>query len=69
MTAPGRSRKGSRLLHLLRTTDPKDIGIMYLTTSFLFFLVGEVYIVALPFFGIITEIIRCSAASRRSVTG
>jgi cytochrome c oxidase subunit 1 len=32
--------KGSRLLHMLRTTDPKDIGILYLVTSFGFFLVG-----------------------------
>ena len=31
---------GSRLLHLLRTTDPKDIGVMYLTTAFGFFLAG-----------------------------
>jgi cytochrome c oxidase subunit 1 len=32
--------KGSRLVHMLRTTDPKDIGILYLVTSFLFFLAG-----------------------------
>ncbi|HEV7468756.1 MAG: cytochrome c oxidase subunit [Pseudonocardiales bacterium] len=32
--------KGSRLLHMLRTTDPKDIGILYLVASFLFFLAG-----------------------------
>ncbi|MGJ7907303.1 cytochrome c oxidase subunit I [Actinopolyspora sp. H202] len=32
--------KGSTLLGLLRTTDPKQIGILYLTTSMGFFLVG-----------------------------
>jgi cytochrome c oxidase subunit 1 len=32
--------KGSRLLHMLRTTDPKDIGILYLVTSFAFFMIG-----------------------------
>ena len=26
--------KGARLLHMLRTTDPKDIAILYLVTSF-----------------------------------
>ena len=36
---PG-SRRGSRLAHMLRTTDPKDIGILYLVTSFLYFLAG-----------------------------
>jgi len=30
--------RGSRLLRMLRTTDPKDIGILYLVTSFGFFL-------------------------------
>jgi cytochrome c oxidase subunit 1 len=34
--------KGKVLLPLLRTTDPKMLGIMYLTTSFGFFLVGGV---------------------------
>jgi cytochrome c oxidase subunit 1 len=32
--------KGSTLLRLLRTTDPKQIGIMYMVTSFGFFMVG-----------------------------
>jgi cytochrome c oxidase subunit 1 len=32
--------KGSALARLLRTTDAKQIGLMYLVTSFLFFLVG-----------------------------
>jgi cytochrome c oxidase subunit 1 len=32
--------RGSRFLHVLRTTDPKDIGIHYLVTAFVFFLVG-----------------------------
>ncbi len=32
--------KGSVLLHMLRTTDPKDIAILYLVTSFAFFMVG-----------------------------
>ena len=30
-------RKGSRLLNLMRTTDHKTIGLMYLVTSFLYF--------------------------------
>ncbi|MFC5949539.1 cbb3-type cytochrome c oxidase subunit I, partial [Pseudonocardia lutea] len=34
------SPRGSRMLHLLRTTDPKDIAILYLVTAFVFFLVG-----------------------------
>jgi cytochrome c oxidase subunit 1 len=34
--------KGSYLLKMFRTTDPKMLGIMYLTTSFAFFLVGGV---------------------------
>src|SRR3954471_21796044 len=34
--------KGSRLAHMLRTTDPKDIAILYLVTAFGFFLVGGV---------------------------
>jgi cytochrome c oxidase subunit 1 len=32
--------RGSRLLHILHTTDPKDIGILYLVTAFGFFLAG-----------------------------
>jgi cytochrome c oxidase subunit 1 len=32
--------KGSALARLLRTTDAKQIGLMYLVTSFVFFLVG-----------------------------
>ncbi|HEY4625938.1 MAG TPA: cbb3-type cytochrome c oxidase subunit I, partial [Blastococcus sp.] len=32
--------KGSRLSNLLRTTDHKTIGLMYLATSFAFFLAG-----------------------------
>ena len=32
--------KGSALARLLRTTDAKQIGLLYLTTSFIFFLVG-----------------------------
>jgi cytochrome c oxidase subunit 1 len=32
--------RGSRLSNLLRTTDHKTIGLMYLTTSFAFFIVG-----------------------------
>src|ERR1700710_389933 len=32
--------KGSRLSTLLRTTDPKTIGLMYLTVSFTFFIIG-----------------------------
>ncbi|ATE53794.1 aa3-type cytochrome oxidase subunit I [Actinosynnema pretiosum] len=38
--AGARGSKGSVLLGLLRTTDPKRIGLMYLVTSFFFFLVG-----------------------------
>jgi cytochrome c oxidase subunit I len=34
------TRKGTVLLGLLRTTDHKQIGILYLTTSFGFFMVG-----------------------------
>jgi cytochrome c oxidase subunit I len=37
-----RSVKGSVFLKMLRTTDPKDIGILYLVTSFGFFLAGGV---------------------------
>jgi cytochrome c oxidase subunit 1 len=32
--------KGSVFLHILRTTDPKDIAILYLVTSFAFFMAG-----------------------------
>jgi len=32
--------RGSRLVRLLRTTDAKQIGIMYMATSFVFFMVG-----------------------------
>ena len=32
--------KGSTLLKMLQTTDPKDIGILYLVTSFAFFMAG-----------------------------
>jgi cytochrome c oxidase subunit 1 len=34
------AEKGSRLSNLLRTTDHKTIGLMYLTTSFAFFIAG-----------------------------
>ena len=34
--------KGSVLLKLMRTTDPKDLGIMYLVSTFTFFLLGGV---------------------------
>ena len=34
------AQKGSRLLNLLRTTDHKTIGLMYLTTAFAWFMVG-----------------------------
>ena len=32
--------KGSRLSNVLRTTDHKTIGLMYLTASFVFFIIG-----------------------------
>ncbi|HTF50214.1 MAG TPA: cytochrome c oxidase subunit I [Pseudonocardia sp.] len=35
-----RSVKGASLSRFLHTTDPKDIGILYLTTSFAFFMAG-----------------------------
>jgi len=35
-----RAPKGSVFLKMLRTTDPKDIGILYMVTSFGFFVVG-----------------------------
>src|SRR4030081_906993 len=37
-----RTPKGTVLWGLLRATDPKQIGIMYLTASFGFFLIGGV---------------------------
>jgi cytochrome c oxidase subunit I len=39
---PRRRPPGSLVAHYLRTTDPKDIGILYLVTAFGFFLVGGV---------------------------
>ena len=33
-----RGPKGGTLLALFRTTDPKQIGLLYLTTSFAFFM-------------------------------
>ncbi|MEV0053556.1 cytochrome c oxidase subunit I [Saccharopolyspora shandongensis] len=38
--ARARSLKGQWLLPMLRTTDPKQIGILYLTTAFGFFIAG-----------------------------
>jgi cytochrome c oxidase subunit 1 len=38
--APARAWIGTRATQMLRTTDPKDIGILYLTTAFFFFLAG-----------------------------
>ena len=35
-----RAAKGSVLLKMMRTTDPKDIAILYLVTTFVFFMVG-----------------------------
>ncbi|MDT0278105.1 cytochrome ubiquinol oxidase subunit I, partial [Blastococcus sp. DSM 46792] len=32
--------RGSRLSNLLRTTDHKTIGLMYLAVSFMFFILG-----------------------------
>jgi cytochrome c oxidase subunit 1 len=37
---PRRGLKGATLLGLLRTTDPKQIGLLYLVTSFAFFVAG-----------------------------
>src|SRR4051794_38529008 len=37
-----RAAVGSALVRMLRTTDPKDIAILYLVTSFVFFLAGGV---------------------------
>jgi cytochrome c oxidase subunit 1 len=34
--------KGSGLTRLLRTTDAKQIGVMYMTTAFVFFAIGSV---------------------------
>ncbi len=37
VSPPYRARtpeRGSRVLHVLRTTDPKDIGIHYMVTAF-----------------------------------
>ncbi|MEU4442183.1 cytochrome c oxidase subunit I [Actinosynnema sp. NPDC050801] len=45
ITHPGAARrrsKGAVLLGLFRTTDPKQIGLLYLVTSFMFFMVGGV---------------------------
>ena len=42
------SVKGSYLLRLFRTTDHKQIGIMYLVTSFAFFMAGG----AMGFYGL-----------------
>ncbi|MFC9250246.1 aa3-type cytochrome oxidase subunit I [Amycolatopsis thailandensis] len=39
--APRRTgKRGNALLKLMRTTDPKTIGVMYMVTSFGFFLIG-----------------------------
>ena len=35
-----RTLRGTKFAHMLRTTDPKDIAILYLVTSFAFFLIG-----------------------------
>ena len=57
--------KGSYLLKMFRTTDPKMLGIMYLTTSFVFFLVGGVMALLMR-----TELARrgCSSSPRSSTT-
>ncbi|HEY5882436.1 MAG TPA: hypothetical protein VIU11_26235, partial [Nakamurella sp.] len=34
--------RGSRFLGYLNTTDPKMLGVMYIVTSFVFFMVGGV---------------------------
>ncbi len=41
-TATARGRKGAVLLGIFRTTDPKQIGVLYLVTSFAFFMTGGV---------------------------
>ncbi|MFI7680690.1 hypothetical protein, partial [Actinophytocola sp. NPDC049390] len=40
--AAARGRKGAALLGIFRTTDPKLIGVLYLVTSFVFFMTGGV---------------------------
>ena len=57
--------KGSRLSNILRTTDHKTIGLMYLTASFVFFIIG----------GLMAMLIRaelagpgCSSCRRSSTT-
>src|ERR687891_636766 len=42
LNATRRSAKGSVFLKMLRTTDPKDIAILYLLASFFFFIAGGV---------------------------
>ena len=37
---PRRSHRGSSVVRYLHTTDPKDIAVLYLVTSFAFFMVG-----------------------------
>src|SRR4051794_35748271 len=37
-----RSRPGVKFLAYLRTTDPKQIGVMYIATSLFFFMLGGV---------------------------
>ena len=37
---PVRHPRGSRFLGYLSTTDPKVLGVMYIVTSFVFFMVG-----------------------------
>ncbi len=39
---PPRARRGAVLLDLLHTTDPKTIGLLYIVTTFAFFMVGGV---------------------------
>ena len=42
-----RAAKGSVLIKMMHTTDPKDIAILYLVSTFIFFLVGGA--MAFPF--------------------